>query len=162
MSGATAASPRTEIPLTIGPHQPGCGGGLIVGRHKLLKGNQSPAIFPGRTYPNGTKPAPIKITCGQRGCLYDIIADPTEHDDLATRHDPLTEQLLANLSARFDALAKTAYQTPWAKQGMNCSAPRVVRMLASGFWAPYTDEHAPDEEWEMDVLGCPRDLELEP
>jgi arylsulfatase I/J len=158
LSGAVDASPRNEVPLTVGGHQPGCGGGLIVGRHKILFGTQSPAIWPGPQYPNGTRPAPISVSCGARGCLFDIFADPTEHDDLASSRqgEPPVEALLANLTARFNALAKTAYQTPWVRTSMDCDAPRVRKMLASGFWAPYTDAHAPDATpGEQLSLGCP-------
>lgn len=164
LSGATNASPRLEIPLTVGPHSPGCGGGLIVGQYKVLFGLQMPAIMPGPEYPNGTKPAPIYVDCGDRGCLYDIFADPTEHEDLALRNDSATEALLANLTARFGALALTAYQTPWVEQTMNCSAPRVQKMLRSGFWAPYTDDHAPDPLSTSSTIyagGCPRDARID-
>ena len=30
-------------------------------------------------YPNGTKPSPISISCGD-GCLYNVIDDPVRHE----------------------------------------------------------------------------------
>jgi len=158
LAGDTNASPRTEIPLTVGPHQPACGGGLIVGRHKVLFGQQSPAFWNGPEYPNGTKPAPISVSCEARGCLFDILADPTEHDDLAVSHqgEAETEEILANLTRHFSDLVATAYQTPWAATPMDCNETRVQKMVASGFWAPWTDEHAPDKPpGERQALTCP-------
>eukprot|EP00937_MAST-01D_sp_MAST-1D-sp2_P006552 g6552.t1 len=140
LSGAAASSPRTMVPLTMGQHQPGCGGGVIHGRWKLVLGNQAPAFWNGPEYPNGTTPAPISVDCGAAGCLYDIIADPTEHRDLAA--DPAHAETLANMTAFYNALAATAYQTPYVEGAMNCSAPRVAAMLEGGFWTPWTDEHA--------------------
>ena len=74
ISGKVAASPRTEVPLTMGHHQPGCGGGIIADGWKLLLGTQSPAFWNGPEYPNGTKPSPISVSCGD-GCLYDVVSE---------------------------------------------------------------------------------------
>lgn len=136
--GRTSESPRKEIPLTLGQHQPGgSGGGLIVGPFKLLRGKQMPAHFNGPEYPNGTRPAPISIDC-DAGCLFDIINDPTEHHDISREYP----DILANLTLRFDQLAQTAYQSTYIEGSMNCSEPRVLEMLQGGFWTPWTDAHA--------------------
>jgi len=141
VSGANATSPRTELPLTLGPHQPGgSNGALIVGNYKLLLGTQLPAIVPGRTYPNGTAPGPLSLDCGDDGCLFDVIEDPTETTDLAASRP----DVLSTIRARFDELSKTAYQTPYLDGQMNCTDdPRVVEMMDRGFWTPWTDRHAP-------------------
>ena len=141
LSGATAASPRSEVVLTAGRHQPGgSGGGLISGRFKILFNTQSPAIWNGPEYPNGTKPAPISTDCGATGCLFDVVGDPSEYVDLAG--DPGHAAVLANLTARFAAVSATAYQTPFVAGKMNCSDARVLAMRAAGFWTPWTDAHA--------------------
>ena len=93
----------------------------------------------GPRYPNGTVPQPQSQDCGDAGCLYNVIDDPTEHEDLAAAQP----DVLANLTARFAELAATAYQTPYLDGQMNCTGdPRVVAMMAGGFWVPWTDRHA--------------------
>ena len=46
-------------------------------------------------------------------------------------------QVVAELKAALAAHAKTAYQTPMA--ALDCSAPRLKRVLASGHWQPFLD-----------------------
>ena len=154
LSGAAAASPRTEIVLTAGRHQPGgSGGGFIGGRYKVVFNAQSPAIWNGPEYPNGTKPAPISTDCGASGCLFDVVGDPSEYVDLAAT----LPDVLANLTARWRAAAATAYQTPYVGGAMNCSAPRVKAMLAGGFWTPWTDDHATRGAMVAGGFWTPRD-----
>ena len=50
--------------------------GLDLVRWKLLLGTQSPAFWNGPEYPNGTKPSPISVSCGD-GCLYDVVSEYT-------------------------------------------------------------------------------------
>ena len=141
LSGEAPSSPRTVIPFTMGQHQPGDGGAIISGEYKLLFGVQSPAFWNGPEYPNGTKPAPISVTCGDIGCLYNIIDDPTEHHDLAS--DPAHAATLANLTALFHKYSDGSYQTPWDDNAFNCTGDaRVTAMLEGGFWTPWTDKHA--------------------
>ena len=46
-------------------------------------------------------------------------------------------EVVAELKAALAAHAKTYYQTPMAP--LNCSDPRLKRVLASGHWQPFMD-----------------------
>ncbi|KAH8053087.1 sulfuric ester hydrolase [Aureococcus anophagefferens] len=131
----------------------GSGGGYIGGRYKVVFNTQSPAIWNGPEYPNGTKPAPISTDCGASGCLFDVVGDPSEYVDLAAE----LPDVLANLTARWKAAAATADQTPYVGGAMNCSAPRVKAMLAGGFWTPWTDDHATRGAMAAGGFWTPRD-----
>jgi len=63
--------------------------GIIIPPYKLLIGNLSMSGWSGPQSPNSTQPALGIHPCGDpavktgQGCLFDIFADPTEHEDLA-------------------------------------------------------------------------------
>ena len=133
ISGRAAQSPRQEFPLTIGAAEEGSGGGFVSGSYKLIIGKQSPAIYPGPAYPNGTTPAPITFNCDS-GCLYDIFNDPTEHDDLAASHP----DIVATLTEKINQYSTTRYQTPFVDPP-KCTAPGVQKVVKSGYWAPFGD-----------------------
>jgi len=90
LSGANATSPRHEI--AVSPQT------LIQGRLKLVTGAMGWSAWTGPHYPNASSAAqPVDVT--QRchaGCLYDVVADPTETTDLAAAQP----QVVANMSAR--------------------------------------------------------------
>ena len=104
LSGAAAASPRTEVPIDI----TGKSRALIQGRWKLLTGPQSVAGWQGKTYPNASTPAhdpnAQSHACGA-GCLFDVEADAGEHVDVAAANP----DIVAAMSARLDALAPSFY-----------------------------------------------------
>ena len=141
LSGQADAGARAELLLTTGGIA-GSGGGLLNGSLKILFGNQKPAIFPGPNYPNGSAPAPLTVDCGQwdvagSGCLFDLDADPTEHDDLAG--DAAYDAAREALRARYAALRAGTYQTPAST--VNCSVVEAaVYGRWSGFWGPYLEE----------------------
>ncbi|KAH8071295.1 sulfuric ester hydrolase [Aureococcus anophagefferens] len=148
------AGPSTARGLRAHLRLPGgSGGGYIGGRCKVVFNTQSPAIWNGPEYPNGTKPAPISTDCGASGCLFDVVGDPSEYVDLAAE----LPDVLANLTARWKAAAATADQTPYVGGAMNCSAPRVKAMLAGGFWTPWTDDHATRGAMAAGGFWTPRD-----
>jgi len=94
ISGANLTSPRTEIPIQTNA--------LISGQWKLLTGHVGEAAWGGPNYPNASSPAsPVdpgpSLNCSQ-GCLFDIIADPTEHNDVATQHPAVVASLTARLA----------------------------------------------------------------
>ena len=139
---------KEELPLTVPARDamPGSGGGLLMGRHKLLIGNQKSAVLNGPIYPNGTTPRPLVHYC-KLGCLFDLDEDPGEVRDVAsTRGD-----VLAVMLARFAELQKSAYATPryaiWQDEETMARHVSVVEREHGGFWGPYTslavDERAP-------------------
>jgi arylsulfatase I/J len=84
ISGANLTSPRVEIPV-----QPNV---LISGRYKLITGRMIEAAWGGPNYPNSSSPnSPVDpgptLNCtAHGGCLFDVVADPTEHADIAAQH----------------------------------------------------------------------------
>ena len=73
--------------------------------------------------------------CGAGGCLYDVFADPGEHEDLAEVPDHAG--VLKDMRQRLIELRGTVFQSPYSLEAPNCSAPKVVEMIANGVWAPY-------------------------
>jgi arylsulfatase A-like enzyme len=101
ISGQNSTSPRTEIPVSESA--------LIQGQYKLLTGPQIEATWSGPSYPNASSPAsPVDpgptLKCAG-GCLFDVIADPTEHNDIAAQNPAL----VASMSARLAELVKGYY-----------------------------------------------------
>jgi hypothetical protein len=96
ISHANASSPREEIP--VGPTV------LIQGAYKLMLGAQIEATWAGPSYPNGSSPAaPVDpgptLACGAKGgCLFNVEADPTEHEDIAAQHPALVASMTARLA----------------------------------------------------------------
>merc|ERR1711924_258888 len=92
ISGRTDDSPRNETVLSFipGPELPNPNtagdGALLKGDWKYITGNQSLSGFwPGPDYPNSTQGLPLNAPGCLHGCLYNITADPTEHDDLPSQ-----------------------------------------------------------------------------
>ena len=80
IAGAVAASPRSEVVLDSTSN-----GAIISGDLKLVFGTQKISFWQGPVYPNATCPKGANsptFDCG-RGCLFNVTADPSEHDDLA-------------------------------------------------------------------------------
>ena len=149
VSGANTTSPRVELPLNgNGSIMSFPGTGLIVtcpaspacrgshGRFKLLRGSfANGGAYPGPTTPNATKGI-VPFDCG-RGCLFDLDADPTEHDDLAA-HKPALLRKLIDLAEAYDA---TTYQSP----GGADADPKAIQAADAkygGFWGPWQDDAA--------------------
>ena len=107
LSGATATSPRTEVAIDIvGNHL-----ALIRGQYKLLTGPQAGAGWCGGRYPNASSAGPAvnpydqHLACGKGGCLFDVVADPTEQVDIAAAHP----DIVASMAARIAELAPGFY-----------------------------------------------------
>ena len=149
VSGANTTSPRVELPLNgNGSIMTFPGTGLIVtcpaspacrgshGRFKLLRGSfANGGSYPGPTTPNRTKGI-VPFDCG-RGCLFDLDADPTEHDDLAA-HKPTLLRSLIDLAEAYDV---TTYQSP----GGADADPKAIQAADAeygGFWGPWQDDAA--------------------
>ena len=80
---------------------------LINGSWKLVVGKQPMAGWTGPKYPNNTGLQPSFLPKGwvhdcRSGCLYNIVNDPTEHDDLA--EDPAQQVRLAQMQKQLAEL----------------------------------------------------------
>tara|TARA_B110001452_G_scaffold15914_1_gene13034 strand:- start:336 stop:662 length:327 start_codon:yes stop_codon:yes gene_type:complete len=68
------------------PKDPNWNGALIVGEYKLILGRQTYGFWQAPIYPNATTnhSAEEPFDCGVVGCLFDIVADPSEYTDVAS------------------------------------------------------------------------------
>eukprot|EP00756_Hemistasia_phaeocysticola_P025858 Hpha_TRINITY_DN16029_c0_g1::TRINITY_DN16029_c0_g1_i1::g.119284::m.119284/K01135/ARSB; arylsulfatase B len=144
LSGATDESPRTEIELgdsTQGGYDSGATlvGGLISGQYKIILGSESMAGWTGPVFPNTSttwNPSNSKENCGNTtadGCLFDIIADPTEHNNIAATQPDVFHRLLARVAE----LQKNVF-SPIRGQ----DDPRACELAMGrygGFWGPFVD-----------------------
>ena len=104
LSARGVPSPRTAVPLSDSAH--------VRWPYKLVLGRQGGLGFwTGRLQPNGTALVDDDPGCPDLGCLFDLLADPGEHHDLA----PTMPKLRAKLTAELHAVLATAFQT-----GDNC------------------------------------------
>lgn len=102
LTGANGSSPRTEIPVSPSVlMQFDDGGRAGAPIWKLMVGKFSRAGWQGPTYPNASSPASdpdaVDHDCGA-GCLFDVRADPTEHDDLAAAQPARVSAMAARLA----------------------------------------------------------------
>ena len=79
------------------------GSGAVTHGWKLYTGDlQQGAGWMGPVYPNSSSPAndpySVGLTCGPDGCLFDVVADPTEHVDLAASMPAKVAELKARLA----------------------------------------------------------------
>ena len=92
ISGENSTSPRVDIPLTLTT--------LISGEYKILTGDNRDAGWTGPVYPNSTHPKGGIETvehCGDTGCLYNIMKDPEERTNLASKMPDVLNDMRAKL-----------------------------------------------------------------
>lgn len=167
ISGATAKSPRDEIPVCIDMPLMNGSSALIVGDFKLLLGPQQLSYWQGPAFPNGSNSEPYgrwppfnMVDCGKAeikfngsvmqemagGCLFNIKEDPAETRDIA-KDEP---EMLAKLKQRYLALKETALdqRTPLLAMVRRTTLYHAnwVRMLQQnrGFVGPWCTDGACD------------------
>eukprot|EP01060_Flectonema_neradi_P000751 TRINITY_DN10467_c1_g1_i1.p1 TRINITY_DN10467_c1_g1~~TRINITY_DN10467_c1_g1_i1.p1 ORF type:complete len:519 (+),score=73.58 TRINITY_DN10467_c1_g1_i1:43-1599(+) len=145
--GSSAVSPRTEVPLSslyadhprdLSPPVNGSAA-LIVGDYKLVRFAQPYCFWQGVVYPNQTtdhKHEP-DCSCGVEGCLFDIINDPGEHNDLKNTLPDKHAELLARAQALDKESIEYGRPQQWRGQVNNTLACEQL-VKNSGFWGPYT------------------------
>merc|ERR1711879_1097012 len=112
------------------PHHPA--GALISGKYKVVLGMQTYGFWQGPIYPNATTNHTrddVNIQC-EPGCLYNIIDDPGEHNDLAKT---LPEKL-RELIGRWSELSATRYEAP--SRQANTNLCEVYAQAHEGFCGP--------------------------
>eukprot|EP00045_Choanoeca_perplexa_P008761 m.82283 g.82283 ORF g.82283 m.82283 type:complete len:548 (+) comp14613_c0_seq1:100-1743(+) len=138
LTNYSSPSLRNEVPLSSGLSGEHVGdAGLIVGRYKLVVGDQEKGIgfWTGPLYPNGTANQPGPAYMCKQGCVFDLVEDPTEHHDLSSDLPNIKNQLQQRLAE----LVRTAYQT--GKDGpARCQNPVDVMQANHGFWGPFCVE----------------------
>jgi len=149
LSGEAHMSPRTELALgdmTDGaasdPSSQTLVGGLIwpVGSswYKLLLGNVSMTEWTGPEFPNtsswGTEASFMTTECGRTsatGCLYDVMADPGEHSNIASANPQLFYQMLARIQ---DIQATVFSPNRGVASSLACE---MALKRYNGFWGPF-------------------------
>jgi len=98
ISGANSTSPRTGFPVSNQT--------IILQNYKLIQNSIDFSGWTGPHFPNSSSPQhdpDIKLHCNT-GCLFDVVADPTEHNDLAKTYPDKVKEL-----AKLLAVAKENY-----------------------------------------------------
>ena len=132
IDGSNATSPRVEVPLSsVGALY---GSALISGKYKVVLATQHGlGYFTGPHSPNET--APYKDAGCPDTCLFDIIADPTEHVDLSAQYPDIKQRLLD----RHYAISNGSFQTDCYGALVNQTQAKNNALAAQidGVWAPY-------------------------
>eukprot|EP00756_Hemistasia_phaeocysticola_P054128 Hpha_TRINITY_DN30070_c0_g1::TRINITY_DN30070_c0_g1_i1::g.21442::m.21442/K12375/ARSI_J; arylsulfatase I/J len=113
--------------------------GIIYHHYKLLWGSFDEAIWTGPQFPNKTSnPSAWTTTANcSAGCLYNLIADPTEHNDIAADNPAL----VAQLKQRILAINLTAFSPN--RGSISPSACSVATGQYRGFWGPFANLTVP-------------------
>lgn len=97
LNGTSSLRQSSPLPLSSSA--------LILWPHKLVLGKQGgKGVWTGPKHPNKTKLKDNDGGCGSAGCLFDINADPMEHDDIGRKNPELLKKLsntLTTLKAGF-------------------------------------------------------------
>ena len=120
---------------------------LIAGQDKLLLGKQAGAGWDGPLFPNASSttnnPHGQVLDCGASGCLFDVLQDASEHNDLAASLPNVTATLRARLAFLTKGFFTNADAAPRFRCAHNaslslekeCACDRAER-LCGGFMCP--------------------------
>ena len=125
ISGKNKTSPRVEMALSNDT--------LISGPFKIITGNANQAGWTGPQYPNTTNPkGGIKAVehCGE-GCLYNIMDDPEERVNLASK----MPDKLKEMQGKLEEAMKTYFNPD--RGGVSTEACDVFMNKYGGFWGPW-------------------------
>ena len=115
---------------------------LILDNWKLIEGEALGGAWTGPTFPNASGyPAPLPVRCGtfevakgKNGCLFDVVQDPSEYQDLAAQNP----QQLAKMHALLEQEAQTVFNPNRGCNNNECAeAACAAAVAAGGYWAPY-------------------------
>ena len=113
--GLNATSPRTEVPIGSSDANDHTGNAIVAGLidaasgwKLLIEAHIAPAFPQGPIYPNGTAPGANAAPCGDPegsgaakgpGCLFNVLTDPYEQEDVAAQHPEVVKALRARIAA---------------------------------------------------------------
>lgn len=131
LSGANTTSPRTEI--VSGDPMGNVTSLIQVDGWKLMIGSNTQDFWQGPSYPNKTStwPTPV-LDCGDTGCLFNIIDDPTEHKDLASSNPKKAAELR-------DRITYWQTQVYYPDRGTVDPAACAAGLARGGFWGPWIE-----------------------
>ncbi len=98
--GANATAPRDRAVFDHNMFDPNnVTGSLRIGNYKLIVGGDlgaNQASWYGEFTPNGTHPPSLDyVTCfTDAPCVFDVVNDPTEHNDISSLYPNITSMLL--------------------------------------------------------------------
>jgi len=152
LSGAAPSSPRTEIVIGTDASEANLyqvsnttvvQGLVRADGWKLLIGATGQNIWTGPAYPNkstswddvpfhcGVPATATTPVVGKGGCLFNILTDPTEHDDVAAANPAVVKEMMA----RIVELQATAFGPDrGSDDGTACKA---ATGKWKGFWGPF-------------------------
>jgi arylsulfatase I/J len=108
---------------------------LISGNYKILMDNVPNAGWAGPVYPNNTGPGGgiyARERCGKnRGCLYNIINDPGEHNNLASQMPRKLKKMRKKLGEY-----RATHFNPYRGE-KSPAACEVALNDYGGFWGPF-------------------------
>jgi len=148
LSGKSQTSPRTELEIGdysdntkphsgMNPKAKTLVGGIIQGNYKVLVGTVSNSGWAGPTYPGGScEGCSTTETCGKtvdKGCMFDIFADPSEHKNVAKQNPDVFNKLIARIAE----LQKHVYSPNRGSSSSKACAAATGKY--GGFWGPYMD-----------------------
>ena len=124
ISGENMTSPRVDIPISNKT--------LISGPYKILTGSVPQAGWTGPHYPNTSHPAGInhRQECGT-GCLYNIMDDPEERNDLANSEI----KILKDMQKKLSDYQATLFNPNRGKESPEACAAALGKY--EGFWGPF-------------------------
>lgn len=126
ISGINTTSPRTVLPLSSDT--------LISRQYKLIGGGQGEAIWTGSIYPNASSNYTYNEAVSVKNeQLFDIIADPYEHVNLADNAN--YSAILAELQGQLKSFAATAFNPNRGKK--TDPAACTWKAAHKNFWGPW-------------------------
>jgi len=119
-------------------------GGLIVrgpsgALHKVLVGTNTMAGWAGEKYPNQTfhgNFGKMAETCGRTpatGCMYNLVRDPGEHVNIASKFPIFFQQMIKKI----DDMQKSTFNPD--RGNSDPAACKLALKKYHGFWGPFVD-----------------------
>jgi arylsulfatase I/J len=138
LTRTNTTNPRTEIP--IGFDNGGHGNnvvvqGIIVPPYKLLQGVVGTSFWQGPLYPNSTTnytyQSELHTNCGS-GCLFHLLDDPTEHNDISKANP----SIVSTLSTRIAEIQKTVFNADRGAVDTTAACEHAEKVYG-GFFGPW-------------------------
>eukprot|EP00927_Polykrikos_kofoidii_P070735 TRINITY_DN6712_c0_g1_i5.p1 TRINITY_DN6712_c0_g1~~TRINITY_DN6712_c0_g1_i5.p1 ORF type:complete len:592 (-),score=67.00 TRINITY_DN6712_c0_g1_i5:153-1832(-) len=132
LSGSVQKSPREDVGILVTRDL------LVQGRWKFVRGNTTMqgASWSGPQYPNASTASSAvsdqSFNCPARGCLYDVVADPTEHDEVSGRHPSVVFRMAKELDRQAAGIWSTHHK-------IDPKCKETAHSLYGGFYGPWME-----------------------
>jgi len=148
LSGQSSDNPREKAGIIVDERM------LVKGRWKYIKGGveMAEAARGGLQYPNETTVTdPISshsFKCPPQGCLYDVVSDPSEMNELSAEKPDVVETMRAELHRQAATIWSTSH-----KKDPACNA--AAHSLYGGYYGPWKEVgEIPGAIWSDLGSGC--------